>query len=262
MDCLYFRSRPERDETLVCVHGFLGDARSFDRVRARTDGAFVHSQSLVIPGHAGERWEPAWDFDAAVRVLEERVAGDRNVIVGYSMGARLALSMLLAAPQRYLGAVLVGVDPGIDDTRARHERLAWERAMSERIEREGLDRFAEHWESLPVFATQATLPDEVRAELRARRAQHRADAMAWAMRALGTGAMPSRWSALEALRAPVVLLTGERDEKFTEIARRMQQRNARIAHRVIARRGHDLTIEAPEEVAQAALDVREEARTE
>lgn len=262
MDCLHFRSRPDRDETLLCVHGLMGDARSFDRVRARSDAAFVRSESLLIPGHAGARWEPSWDFDAAVRALEERVVGDRNVIVGYSMGARLALSMLLAAPQRYAGAVLIGVDPGIDEPLARDERLAWERAMSERIEREGLDRFAEHWESLPVFATQATLPDEVRAELRARRSQHRADAMAWAMRALGTGAMPSRWSALAALSAPVVLLTGSLDEKFTRIARRMQQRNARFAHRVIEGRGHDLSIEAPEAVAQAVLDVREQARTE
>lgn len=262
MDCLYFRSRPERDERLVCVHGFLGDDRSMDRVRALADGAFAHGQSLLIPGHAGAPWAPDGDFDATVAALNERVLGDRNVIVGYSMGARLALSMVLAAPQRYVGAVLVGVDPGIDEDAARDARLAWERSMSEKIALEGLDRFAEHWESLPVFASQRALPEEVRAELRARRSQHSPAAMAWAMRALGTGAMPSRWSALGAVSVPVVLLTGALDEKFTAIARQMAQRNARFAHRVVDGKGHDLTIEAPETVAQAARDVRELARSE
>lgn len=264
MDCLYFRQRPERDLSLVTVHGFLGDGRSLERVTALVRERFVRVDSLVIAGHAGQRFERERRWSDVVRVMSEGLAGEGNVIVGYSMGARLALSMLLDAPQKFSGAVLVGVDAGIEDgdERARAERQAWERSMREKIERDGLDAFARAWESLPVFESQRALPESVREELRARRSQHDPAGVAWAMTALGTGAMPSRWGDLASVSVPVVLVTGGLDEKFTAIAERMVRSNPRwISCRVVEGVGHDVTIEAPEAVASALEFVRQEAQS-
>lgn len=262
MDCLYFRQRPERDLSLVTVHGFLGDRRSLDRVTALVRERFVRCESLVIPGHATERFEAGWQWTEAVRALNERLAGEGNVIVGYSMGARLALSMLLDAPQKFSGAVLVGVDAGIEDPLARQERQRWERSMSEKITRDGLDAFAREWQALPVFDSQRALPETVRAELHARRSQHDPAGVAWAMTALGTGSMPSRWSELASINVPVALVTGALDEKFSAIAARMVQRNPRwISHKIAESVGHDATIEAPEVVASALEFVRQEAQS-
>jgi 2-succinyl-6-hydroxy-2,4-cyclohexadiene-1-carboxylate synthase len=259
MDCLYFRERPARDLTLLAGHGFLGDRGSLARVTARVEQGFARTEALLLPGHAGSRWDPAWRWDDVVRSMNERTDAEGNVLVGYSMGARVALSMLLDAPERYAGAVLVGVDAGIEDAALRGERVAWERAMSEAIVRDGLEAFGARWEALPVFESQRALPEALRRELRARRAQHEPEGVAWAMRALGTGAMPSRWGELSSLRVPVVLVTGALDEKFTAIARRMCARSERISARVIEGVGHDATIEAPEAVAEALQFVREEA---
>lgn len=262
MDCLYFRQRPERDLSLVTVHGFLGDGRSLDRVSALVRERFVRCESLVIPGHAREGFEAARGWSDTVRSLTERLAGEGNVIVGYSMGARLALSMLLDAPQKFSGVVLVGVDAGIEDPLAREERQRWERSMSEKILRDGLDAFAREWQALPVFDSQRALPEAVREELHARRSQHDPAGVAWAMTALGTGSMPSRWSELASIRVPVVLVTGERDEKFSAIAERMVQRNPRwISRKIAPSAGHDVTIEAPEVVASALEFVRQEAQS-
>jgi 2-succinyl-6-hydroxy-2,4-cyclohexadiene-1-carboxylate synthase len=262
MDCLYFRQRPDRDLSLVTLHGFLGDGRSLERVTALVREHFVRAESLLIPGHAGERFEPEWRWSDVVPALNERLAGEGNVIVGYSMGARLALSMLLDLPQRFAGAVLVGVDPGIEDEGARAERQRWERSMRDAIVRDGLEAFARAWQALPVFESQRSLPKALREELLSRRSQHEAAGVAWAMTALGTGAMPSRWGELASISAPVVLVTGERDEKFTAIAARMVQRNPRwISHRVAPSAGHDVTIEAPEFVASALEFVRQEAQS-
>jgi 2-succinyl-6-hydroxy-2,4-cyclohexadiene-1-carboxylate synthase len=262
MDCLYFRQRPEREFSLVTVHGFLGDGRSLDRVSARVRERFVRCEALVIPGHARERFEYERRWSDVVRALNERLAGEGNVIVGYSMGARLALSMLLDAPPKFSGAVLVGVDPGIEDSGAREERQRWERSMSEKILRDGLEAFAREWQALPVFESQRALPEGVRDELQARRSQHDPKGVAWAMTALGTGSMPSRWSELASICVPVALVTGALDEKFSAIAAAMVQRNPRwISHKIAPSAGHDVTIEAPEVVASAVEFVRQEAQT-
>jgi 2-succinyl-6-hydroxy-2,4-cyclohexadiene-1-carboxylate synthase len=259
MDCLYFRERPARDLSLLALHGFLGDRGSLARVTSQVERSFVRTESLLLPGHAGAPWDPTWRWDDVVGALNERTDAEGNVLVGYSMGARVALSMLLDAPERYAGAVLVGVDAGIEDAALRDERVVWERAMSEAILCDGLEAFGARWESLPVFASQRLLPEPVRAELRSRRAQHEPEGVAWAMRALGTGAMPSRWGELASLSVPVALVTGALDEKFTAIARRMSARSERIHARVIEGVGHDVTIEAPEAVAEALEFVRGEA---
>jgi 2-succinyl-6-hydroxy-2,4-cyclohexadiene-1-carboxylate synthase len=263
MDCLDVRPQRERALSLVTVHGFLGDGRSLERVSALVRDRFVRCTSLVIPGHASERFDPEWQWNDTVRMLNERLAGEDNVIVGYSMGARLALSMLLDAPRRFAGAVLVGVDAGIDDPRERAQRQRWERSMSDKILTQGLDAFVREWQTLPVFASQRALPEAIRDELRVRRSQHDPAGVAWAMTALGTGSMPSRWSELASIEVPVVLVTGALDEKFSAIAARMVQRNPRwILHRIAPSVGHDVTIEAPDFVASAVERIRREVRTE
>jgi 2-succinyl-6-hydroxy-2,4-cyclohexadiene-1-carboxylate synthase len=267
MDCLTFRQRPDRSQTLVTIHGFLGDSSSLDAVVRRVEPLFARVEPLTIPGHAGTRHEARWTFDTVVDQLSARCAmGGEALVLGYSMGARLALAMVLRAPERFAGAVLVGVDPGFEPERA-HERSArvqWERTMRASLERDGIERFVDLWETLPIFASQRSLPESTRAAVRARRCGHDPMAVGWAIEALGTGAMPPLWDGLGALAVPTIIVTGELDSKFTLVAERMSQRSPRIERRVVPGVGHDVTLEAPDAVASAirALVDRERAKGE
>lgn len=225
----------------VLVHGFLGAPTMWTRVVAGLRGAA--ETRAVLPGHGADPWTPDGDFASVCAAFSARLglrAGD--VLVGYSMGARVALAMALGAPG--VRAVLIGCDFGIRDAGARAERARWEDAQAAAIEREGMEAFVRGWEALPVFETQRALPEAARRARREERLGHTARGAAWAMRTLGTGRMPSYGDALAALAGRCLLVTGARDEKFTALA---AQRG--LPHVRIEGVGHDVALEAPEALA-------------
>jgi 2-succinyl-6-hydroxy-2,4-cyclohexadiene-1-carboxylate synthase len=63
---------------------------------------------------------------------------------------------------------------------------------------------------------------------------------------MGTGAQPSWWGKLEQVDLQVLLLTGEKDEKFCRIAEKMQKLLKNSNWMVIENSGHALHVEVKE----------------
>lgn len=223
----------------VLLHGFTGAPAAWDRVRARLDGPSV---APPLPGHGGP---PVAGWDEAV----DRLAGlcDGAHLVGYSLGARLALGMLVRHPHRPRRVTLIGVNPGVDD---REARLDWEASLVRILERDGLGAFVRHWEALPLWASQARLPDDVLARQRALRLSHSPDGLAHALRALGLGVMPDLRPALPAVRVPVDLVVGGLDAKFLALARAFADACPAARVIVVPDVGHNVVLEAPEALAR------------
>jgi pimeloyl-ACP methyl ester carboxylesterase len=90
----------------------------------------------------------------------------------------------------------------------------------------------------------------VEAAGREERLANTAEGLAEALRRLGTGAQEPLWDRLAGLRPPVLLVAGERDPKFTDLARRMAEAigpSARVA--VVPGAGHAVHLERPAELA-------------
>ena len=100
----------------------------------------------------------------------------------------------------------------------------------------------------PVLAGQ---PPAVTAAVHADRLRNRPAGLARALRGLGTGALPSLWERLPEIQMPVVLVVGERDQKFRAIATEMASRLGRAEVVVVPGAGHAVHLEAPEAVARA-----------
>jgi 2-succinyl-6-hydroxy-2,4-cyclohexadiene-1-carboxylate synthase len=247
---------------LVLLHGFLGAAGAWDEVLrfAEPSGAV---DAFPLPGHGPRPWIPGMSvpealrnersfrgrtgcttFEAAVDAVAARLPA-RAHLVGYSMGARVALGVVARHPQRVASLVLVGLHPGLADDVERRARHAWEEELARDLETRGLRAFVDAWETMPMFASQRWLDASVRARRRAERLDHVPAALAWALRTLGTGSMPSLWDALAEVRAPVHLVTGARDEKFTDLARRALARTPSCLHTAVGGVGHDVGLEAP-----------------
>lgn len=233
-------SLPERP--LLLLHGFAGQPDAWDDVVDELD---VPGVPVRLPGHGprpdliGETFEDV--VDALATELGERTCD----LAAYSMGARVALGLMVRHPARVRRAVLVGVNPGLEGE-ARVARRRWDERWAERIETEGLDAFADAWAALPLFASQRRLPGPVReAQAKARR-NHTADGLAWAMRHLGTGGMPSYWDALDDLDPEVTLVVGSLDDKYVGIASTMATRlpHGRLVE--VPAVGHNVVLEAPD----------------
>ena len=229
---------------VLLLHGFTHTGASWDPVVA----ALAERYRAVAPdirGHGAAADADPVTLEAVLGDLEA-LAPSRFTLVGYSMGGRIALHAALAMPARVERVVLIGASPGIADPAERERRRLADGRLADELDRSTIEQFAQRWAQTPVLAG---LPDEVRARAHADRLRSTPPGLARALRGLGTGALPPLWGRLIELRAPVVLVAGERDHKFRAIAERMAERIADAELAVVPRAGHAVHLEAPEEVA-------------
>jgi 2-succinyl-6-hydroxy-2,4-cyclohexadiene-1-carboxylate synthase len=165
--------------------------------------------------------------------------------LGYSMGGRIALAGAVMTPGRISSLILESASPGLPEEGERRARRRADEALAEGILRGGMEAFVDHWMGLPLFATQGKLPPKIRAETRARKLQNTPEALAACLRGMGTGAQPSFWESLPDITVPVLLLAGDEDRKFTQVAAQMASVLPRATLRLIPRAGHAIHLENP-----------------
>jgi 2-succinyl-6-hydroxy-2,4-cyclohexadiene-1-carboxylate synthase len=234
-------------EAVVLLHGFSGTHRAWDAVIARLPAERYLPLALDLPGH-GEAadFEPPITFEGCVTSVLER-SPPRFVLAGYSMGGRVALHVALAAPERVARLVLVGVSPGIEDPAERASRRDADRRLADELECLPFEDFIERWRSQPLFFGD---PPEIARLAREDQLRNRPNALAAALRGIGTGEMPPLWHRLGELTMGVTVLVGDRDAKFNALGRRMVELMPRAELRV-ARGGHRLQLENPAAVVSA-----------
>jgi 2-succinyl-6-hydroxy-2,4-cyclohexadiene-1-carboxylate synthase len=215
---------------VVFVHGFTQTAASWAPV---TELLSTDTQSVAVP--------VADDFTAAAAALDVGLA----TYVGYSQGGRLCLQLALDRPEVVHRLVLVSASPGIADEPERAARRDADARLAQEIERDGVDAFLERWLAQPLFAT---LPRE-RSGIDERRARNTIEGLTSQLRVLGQGVQPSNWERLGGLRMPVLLIVGERDTRYVEIAQRMADAIPRARVEVVPGAGHACHLEQPEMVA-------------
>src|SRR4051794_22426570 len=204
----------------------------------------------------GEAWEPVAGalaeryrvrcLDFTTWTFEERMAElpADGALVGYSMGGRIALHAALRRPGALDALVLIGVSAGVDDP---EERRRGDKELAAWIEQHTIEEVVERWESQPVFATQS---EELRAGQRAGRLNHDPRKLAQLLRSAGQGATPPVWDRLHELRCPVLLMAGERDERYVEAANRMASLMPGARVRIVPDAGHAPQLEQPLLVAE------------
>jgi 2-succinyl-6-hydroxy-2,4-cyclohexadiene-1-carboxylate synthase len=232
---------------LVLLHGFSGAPATFAETIARLPLGRP-MRAWALPGHDGE--PPVESFDAAVDALAERIGEAPIHVVGYSMGARLALGLCVRHPALVARATLIGVHPGLSDDAELRER-AEEDARWARLIEEDLERFAAAWEEQPVLAVRSPVPPARLAAHRALRLRHDPAALARTMLTLGLAAMPDYGPVLSGIAVPVDLVVGELDDKFRPIAESMIEQIPSARLHVIPGCGHNVPLEHP--AALAAL---------
>jgi 2-succinyl-6-hydroxy-2,4-cyclohexadiene-1-carboxylate synthase len=236
---------PANGSRVVLVHGFTQTRRSWAPLLPRLEAA--HEVVAVdAPAH-GRSAAHRTDLVAGARLLGE--AGGEAAYVGYSMGGRLALHLALDQPHLVRRLVLVGATAGLDTEEERAQRRAADEALAAGLERDGLDAFLERWLANPLFAT---LPKDA-AGVEDRK-ENTVEGLAASLRLTGTGTQEPLWPRLGGAAMPVLLVVGERDEKFTALAHRLAAGwggPAEVA--VIAGAGHACHLERPDAFLDAVL---------
>ena len=219
---------------------------------------------VLVPGYMqrGTAWAPLADrlperyrrlcLEFATWTWPDRLAELRAgapsgaVLLGYSMGGRLALHAALDEPGRFAGVGTIGTSAGIEDPVAREERRRADENLAGWMESRPIEEVVRHWEGLPVFATQgAGLVDAQRPG----RLSHDPRALSRLLRSGGQGSLEPVWRRLPELGTPLLAIAGERDPRYADAARRMAAAAPGGEAAVVAGAGHAAHLERPDAVA-------------
>ena len=244
---------------LLLLHGFTGAAATWRPFRDAWPGTRQlaadlpgHGRSLASPDRP-RRHDIDGTIDALLAAMDDHGVG-AFALLGYSLGGRVALRLALRAPERVAALIVVSASPGIADPDARARRLTADRALADRIEREGVPAFVDYWQSLPLWASQRRLPPAVRDALRAQRLRNDAAGLAASLRAAGAGADPPVLDALDGLRCPALLIAGGLDPMYCDhaAAMRAQLPDGRVA--IVPDAGHAVHLEQPDRFRALVAD--------
>lgn len=200
---------------LLLLHGFTGSMAAWDALAPLLVGR--HRVLLVdLPGH-GRTHLPdpdlatversAADLAALLADLDAAPAG----VLGYSLGARVALRLAVAHPEVVGRLVLESPSAGIADPAARTARRRVDDALADRIETEGIAAFVDEWERSAIFASHAALPPERARRIRAMRLANDPAGLAASLRAAGQGAMEPLHDRLAEVAAATLVIAGALD---------------------------------------------------
>lgn len=151
-----------------------------------------------------------------------------EILLGYSMGGRLALQLL--ERQRFTRAIIVsaGIDRADEDRRARDEE--WAR----RFESEEWSSLMRAWNAQPVFGGHALERHE--------RDYDRVE-LARQLREWSPAVLPA--PRLESIETPILWIAAERDAKYVEVAHRAVARLPHAELWICPAAGHRVPWEQP-----------------
>lgn len=232
-------SKPSGRPRTVMLHGFTQNGRCLGPLAEWLAG---HGEVSTpdLPGHGVAAALGDLDCPGSADHLA-RTCGYGDWF-GYSLGGRVALHVALRHPEVVRRLVVLGATPGIADEDARLERRRIDRERAGSVRELGVEEFCRQWLSMPMFAG---LPQ--RAGFLRERSSNTVDGLASSLIHAGTGSMTPLWDRLDELEMPVLVLAGEHDPAYVEIAARMVGAigtNATL--HTITGAGHAAHLEAPE----------------
>ena len=228
---------------LVCLHGFSESGTTWDGIHV--DGYRMIRIDLIGHGTSSRPTDVgAYTISQMLLDIHRIVyalAGESYALLGYSMGARIALLYALQYPLEVTKLILESGSVGIEGTVERSERREADMALGKRIREQTIEWFAEIWAKLDIFKSQYTLPNAVQNRIQHRRLQNSPHALAFTLEGSGQGVMPYVGHRLQELTMPICYISGELDTKYTEIGKQYFAH----AHHVVLGAGHNVHVEKP-----------------
>ena len=231
--------------TAILLPGFLGGSADWQPVIKELTGS-VRCVTISLLNHL-----TIDTLDAEIR----QQTSTPVMLMGYSMGARLALHLLLRDPQRYLAGILLSGSPGLPMAADRAARRRDDILLAQNLRAlkgiKDLSAFLKEWYSKKIFA--GLTSHKCYKSMLERRL--RIDAHAWAtvLDHFGTGVLSSLWEDLHTLRQPVLAVAGGKDHRYAAIAREMDNRAAAIRALVLPNCSHAVLCCKPTEFAKQVL---------
>lgn len=239
---------------LFFLHGFLGRPSDWEAVKAalpKHDRIRIYSpdyfkEKNLSPQHGFSVW--AQNFNRWVQM--ETHGADRNILVGYSLGGRLALHALEQKPALWYKSILISTNPGFNDhfdtfnpiSDERRQRWMNDSYWAEEFLKSSWDTLLKNWNAQPVFGGGSNEPSRNEKE-------YSRESLGLALTQWSLAQQKNMRPLLSEVAGKILWAVGERDEKFMELTRQLQEAVANLKVDVIPEASHRVLFDRPKELA-------------
>jgi 2-succinyl-6-hydroxy-2,4-cyclohexadiene-1-carboxylate synthase len=164
--------------------------------------------------------------------------GQRPVLVGYSMGGRLALQAICEAPGSFEKIIAISSHTGLTTEALKSERLQKDLEWSELLKTD-FEQFWQKWNEQDVLKTHKLIE------------RPNVDLNLWSehLKNLSTGKQEDLTTRLNDPRLPPILvMAGAEDEKYSKLIEALPES---IEKKIIGHSGHRIPIDNPKDMAEA-----------
>jgi 2-succinyl-6-hydroxy-2,4-cyclohexadiene-1-carboxylate synthase len=230
-----------------CLHGAVGAAGDWREFAGHLAGAGIGSRAVDL-----------WRFPACGpltlaefgRALDAEAGGEvfrgsGRVLLGYSMGGRLALHALLEQPHPWQAAVIISAHPGLEDAAERSARTVRDTEWAAKAFTGAWDAFLTEWDAQPVLQGASIREPAASRQLAMRRGEVARSFLDWSL-----GQQAPLWDRLREITVPVLWIAGERDGKFRALAERAVSLTPNGSIAIAPGAGHRVPWDHPEWLAK------------
>jgi 2-succinyl-6-hydroxy-2,4-cyclohexadiene-1-carboxylate synthase len=232
---------------VVFLHGFTGSSESFDHIASNLTANCI---AIDLPGHG--RTQPGHDLErfSPQRVIEDLILImdmmriSKPTVVGYSMGARLAMQLAIRHPMSISRLVLESGNPGLKEEFERKQRSEKDSILAQRITQD-FSRFLKIWNRLPLFDSPLSAPKKIAQKFEEIQKSHNPAGLAASLIMNSTGRMPLLKDQLNALSLPIHSITGAMDQKYCKLWFNLKDDIRGLHHHIIPDAGHRVHLDNP-----------------
>jgi 2-succinyl-6-hydroxy-2,4-cyclohexadiene-1-carboxylate synthase len=229
---------------IFCIHGNFQTAKVWQPLEERMKAGFSDLE-MITEDLCAKQFQSFdnWTEDFCGRVKAQS-NGEKSILLGYSLGGRLALHACLSRPDLWKSAIVVGADPGLESEEEKRLQLDKDRNWAGRLKSEPLEKLVDEWDEQSVFCgIENQAPRNIDGM--------DPDRLSQQFEVFSKGNQQNLAPKLaELTRPPILFLSGEKDKKYQKIAEDLASSCPLVKSGVVKDAGHRVPWENPNEFVQ------------
>lgn len=202
---------------IVALHGFLGLETDWN-----------------LPCHTRNLYSLSWNnlWETASQIKPEK---EKSFLMGYSLGGRLALHVLVNDPSKWAGGIIISAHPGLKTKLERKARLKKDQHWAERFKNENWDTLINAWNAQPIFKDSIVI----------QRNEKDYDRIILSKMLLNgsLGIQEDLRSQIKQLQIPLFWIAGEKDLPYVQISKEMEQLHRYSKSIILPNSGHRFALD-------------------
>jgi 2-succinyl-6-hydroxy-2,4-cyclohexadiene-1-carboxylate synthase len=208
----------KKNPPIIFLHGLFGQGDDFLSFANHLSDRF-YSILVDLPGHGQSEVIEGNSFNELCKIILESLpqTSQKSILIGYSLGGRIALYLTQEFPQFFEKAVIISANPGLDN--GREDRLKEDLFLLDNIS--SPEDFFREWYAKPLFGNLTAHKDFFL--LLQKRKNSNLEIIKKCLGAFSVGSQPSLWNKLQKNTLAIFYFCGEKDKKYQKIGQRISQ---------------------------------------